>query len=436
MKTALIERGRVGGICLNWGCIPTKALLRSAEVYNLLKRSEEFGLRCEPLPVDFSQVIRRSRRVVDRLVKGVEFLLKKNEVALFRGTGTFVSPEEIEISDSDARRISFRHGIIATGARPRSIPGVDIDGKRVLTSTEAMTLEKVPASMVVIGAGAIGVEFAYLYNTFGTEITLVEEMPHILPSEDEEVAEVVARQFTRAKIDILTDSRVEGAHVTEEGVVVHVATPDGPVEHTGEVVLMAVGVRGNSEGIGLEELGVTVSNGFVVVDPCTYRTDVEGIYAIGDVIGPPLLAHVASAEGVAVAEGLAGLRDDGVDYDTVPRCTYCQPQVASMGLTEKQGLDAGYDIKVGRFPFRANGKSLALGEREGFVKLIFEARYGQLLGAHIVGPESTEMIAELCTARTLESTYLELLRTPHAHPTLSETVMEAAGEAFGEAIHL
>lgn len=439
MKTALIERDRVGGVCLNWGCIPTKALLRNAEIYHLFKRSKDFGLRYENLQVDFSNVVQRSRQVADRLVKGVEFLLKKNDVALFTGTGRFVAPGEIGVFDPDGKptdRISFKQAVIATGARPRSIPGLDIDRKKILTSTEAMVLENVPASMLIVGAGGIGVEFAYLYSTFGTKVTLMEMMPHILPLEDNEVVEVVAKRFIKAKIEIFTNTRVEGSEVTDEGVVVRASTPDGPIERKGEVVLVAVGVQGNSDGIGLEESGIAVDKRFVVVDKSTYRTNIEGIYAVGDVIGPPLLAHVATAEGIAAVEGIAGLREEGVDYSTIPRCTYCQPQVASVGLTEEQAVEAGHEVKVGRFPFRASGKSLAIGEHEGFVKLIFDARYGELLGAHIVGSEATEMIAELCTAKTLETTYLELLRTVHAHPTLAEAIMEAAGEAFGEAIHI
>lgn len=439
MKTALIEQDRVGGVCLNWGCIPSKALLRSAEVYSLCKRGKEFGLHCDHLQVDFHRVVQRSRQVADRLVKGVEFLLKKNDVTLFTGTGRFVAPGEIGVFDPDGNptdRISFKQAIIATGARPRSIPGLEIDRKKILTSTEAMVLENVPTSMIIVGTGAIGVEFAYLYSTFGTKVTLIEMMPRILPLEDKEVAEVVAKQFTKANIEILTNTRVEASEMTDEGVIVRAFTPDGPVERKGEIALVAVGVQGNSDGIGLEALGIEVEESFVVVDKRTYRANIEGIYAVGDVIGPPLLAHVASAEGIAAVEGIAGLREEGVDYSVLPNCIYCQPQVASVGLTEKQALEAGHGIKVGRFPFRANGKSLALGEREGFVKLIFDATYGELLGAHIVGSEAAEMIGELCTAKALETTYLELLRTIHAHPTLSEAIMEAAGEAFGGAIHI
>ena len=439
LKTAVVERDKVGGICLNWGCIPTKALLRSAELFSLFKRREEFGLLAENVSFDFNKVVKRSREVADRLSKGVDFLLKKNKVTKFDGAGRLLGKGEIEITDATGKstaKVSAKNIIVATGARPRSLPNVKLDGKRVISSKEALVLEQVPKSLVIIGAGAIGVEFGYFYNTFGSKVILIEMMPQILPLEDKEVADVVAKSFKKSGIDLWTDSPVEKVSATAKGVTVAVKTKTGSKEVTGDLALVAVGVQGNSDGFGLEELGVKLDKSWITVDKKTYRTNVDGIYAIGDVIGPPWLAHVASAEGIAAVEGIVGESTEGVNYDNIPSCTYCQPQVASLGLTEEKAKEMGYEVRVGRFPFRANGKSLALGESEGFVKIIFGAKYGELLGVHIVGSDATEMLAELGVAKTLETTGQEIFKTIHAHPTLSEAIMEAAANAYGQAIHI
>jgi len=436
-KTALIERDRVGGICLNWGCIPTKALLKSAELFNLLKRADEFGLKVENPGFDFKKIIQRSRQVAERLTRGVEFLLRKNNVVKISGSGFILKPNLIGVkSERDEIEVEASHIIIATGARPRELPGIKVDGVRVITSKEAMLLEEPPGSMIIIGAGAIGVEFAYFYNSFGTKITLIEMMPSILPNEDREITDILAKSFQKSGIDILTETKVLEAKANDSGAEVKVQGKNGEKILKADVVLVAIGVRGNSDNIGLENVGVEVENSFIKVDKKTYKTNVEGIYAIGDVIGPPLLAHVASAEGIRCVENIAGIETLPVDYNNIPSCTYCVPQVASIGLTEQKAIESGYEIKIGRFPFRANGKALAIGETEGMVKVIFDAKYGELLGAHIIGPDATELIAEFGVARTLESTAFEIVKTVHAHPTLSETIMEASADALKEAIHI
>lgn len=436
-KTALVEKDRVGGICLNWGCIPTKALLKSAEVFNLIKRADEFGLRVENPNFDFKKIIQRSRQVADRLSKGVEFLLRKNNVVKFSGYGFLLKRNLVGVkSDKEEFEVEAKHIIIATGARPREIPGIAIDGVKVITSKEAMLLEEPPKSMVVIGAGAIGVEFAYFYNSFGTKITLVEMMPSILPNEDREITEILEKSFKKSGIDILTNTRVIEAKKNGDFAEVKIQNQNGEMVLKADVALVAVGVQGNSDKLGLEELGVEVEKSFIKVDKTSYQTSVEGIYAIGDVIGPPLLAHVASAEGIRCIEKIAGVETKPIDYNNIPSCTYCIPQVASIGLTEQRALELGYEIKVGRFPFRANGKALSLGETEGLVKVIFDAKYGEILGAHIIGPEATELIAEFGVAKTLESTAFEIVKTVHAHPTLSEALMEASADALKEAIHI
>ncbi len=438
MNTALIERDRLGGVCLNWGCIPSKALLRSAEIYQLIRRADEFGIKLDNLGFDFEKIIKRSRRTAQRLSKGVEYLMSKNKITVYKGSGRFSSKGNIDVIDDDGKvveSLTYKNATISTGARPRSLPNVAIDRAKIITSSEAMNLETFPESMVIIGGGAIGVEFAYFYNAFGCEVTLMEMMPSILPLEDSEITDVLTKSLSKSRIEILTDCRVESVDTTSEDVKVIASAKGDKIERSGNIVLMAVGVQGNIENIGLEELGIETERGFIKVDE-TLQTTVYGIYAIGDVVGPPLLAHVASSEGVSVVETTAGIERDRIDYGNIPSCTYCQPQVASTGLTEEQAKKEGYEVKIGRFPFQASGKSIAIGENEGLVKLIFDAEYGQILGGHIVGAEATEMIAELCTAKTLESTYHELLKTPHAHPTLSEAVMEAAGQAYGEAINI
>jgi len=440
MKTALVERDRLGGICLNWGCIPTKALLKNAEMLNLFRKSEEFGISHDNLRFDFSKIIQRSRGVADKSEKGVAFLMKKNNVATFMGSAKLAGKGVVEIFDANQRlaeTISASRILLATGARARALPGIAFDGKRVISSTEAMILKEVPKSLLIIGAGAIGVEFAYFYNALGTKVTLVEMMPRILPIEDHEVSDLLARSFRKSGIQILTESKVSSLKVGGEGVEAMIENAKGESSAIkAELALMAVGVAGNVENLGLEQIGVKVEKAHIPVD-ANFQTNVPGVYAIGDVIGPPWLAHVASAEAISAVEGMAGLKERmKVDYDNIPGCTYCQPQVASIGLTEQKAREKGYELKIGKFPFSASGKGRAIGETEGLVKLIFDAKYGELLGAHILGSEATEMIAELGIAKNLEATYEEILKTVHAHPTLSEAVMEAAAGAAGEAINI
>lgn len=440
MKTALVERDRLGGICLNWGCIPTKALLKNAEMLNLFRKSEEFGISHDNLRFDFSKIIQRSRGVADKSEKGVAFLMKKNNVATFMGSAKLTGKGSVEIYDANQKleeTISASRILVATGARARALPGIPFDGKKVISSTEAMILKEVPKSLLIIGAGAIGVEFAYFYNALGTKVTLVEMMPKILPIEDHEVADLLTRSFKKSGIQILTESKVSSLKVADEGIEATIQNTKGESSALkAELALMAVGVTGNVENLGLEQIGVKIEKGNIPVDG-NFQTNVSGVYAIGDVIGPPWLAHVASAEAISVVEGMAGLKERmKVDYDNIPGCTYCQPQVASIGLTEQKAREKGYELKIGKFPFSASGKGRAIGETEGLVKLIFDAKYGELLGAHILGSEATEMIAELGIAKSLEATYEEILKTVHAHPTLSEAVMEAAAGAAGEAINI
>jgi len=437
MKVGVVERDRLGGICLNWGCVPTKALLRSAEIAQLLNRAKDFGLKVNGIGFDFSAIIRRSREIADKLSKGVAYLFRKNNVEHLQGFGRFVNQSTVEVLRDEKVVGTYRakRVLIATGGKPKSLPGVPFDHKRILTSTDAMLLESPPSKMVIIGAGPIGIEFAYFYTTFGTKVSIIEMMPTILPLEDIEITKHLAARLSKMGIEIFVESRVETVELAESGVRVSVATRDGAKVFDGDVALVAVGVEGNVENIGLESLGVEVNRSFIKVDE-RYRTNIEGIYAIGDVIGAPMLAHVASAEGIAAVEWMAGIDRQPVNYSNIPSCTYAVPQVARIGITEQEALQKGLEIKVGRFPFRANGKSLALGESEGFAKLIFDAKYGELLGAHIIGPEATELIAELGVAKTLESTAKEIIRTVHAHPTLSEAIMEAAAQAYGEAINI
>lgn len=438
MSTAIIEKDKLGGICLNWGCIPTKALLKNADVLRTIKHAEEFGVKIQSYSIDFSKIIKRSRDVSSRIVKGVEFLMRKNKIDRFDGFGKLVDKNTIEVTDSSGKKtlVKAKNIIIATGARPKQIPGIEIDKKKIITSSEAMILEKQPKEMIIIGAGAIGVEFAYFYNELGTKITLVEMMPQILPVEDEEVSKALEKEFTKYGIKILTSTKVLEVTKSRDGVNVKVESNGKTETLKAEIALVAIGVLGNIEGIGLEEVGVKTEKSFIVVDRKTYQTNIPNIYAIGDVNGPPWLAHVASAEGIACVEQIAGLDHPGVDYLTIPGCTYCYPQVASIGLTEKKALELGYEIRVGRYPFRSHGKSLAVGENIGFVKLIFDKKYGELLGAHIIGAEATELIAELGLAKSLEAIGETIFKTVHAHPTQSEAIMEAAANAYSEAIHL
>ncbi len=439
MKVGCVERDKLGGICLNWGCIPSKALLKSAEVMWEFKGSKDYGITYDNLKVDFKKVIKRSRDAANRLSQGVEYLFKKNKIEKISGTGKFLNPTTLSVLDNAGKEISQVEGknvIISTGARPRELPGMKIDRKKVITSTEAMLLESIPKNMIIIGAGAIGAEFAYFYNAFGTKVTLIEMMPNVLPIEDGEVAAYLEREFKKQGIEVLTETKVESATPAGDGVSVKISNKKGSEELKAEIALVAIGIQGNSDNLGLEDIGVQAEKSWIKVDKATYKTAVNGVYAIGDVIGPPWLAHVASAEGIRCVEGIAQVETEPLDYNSIPGCTYCQPQVASIGITEAKAKELGYETKIGRFPFTANGKAIATNEAVGFVKLIFDAKYGELLGAHIIGHGATEMIAELGVAKKLETTPYEIIRTVHAHPTLSEAVMEAAEDALGHAIDI
>ncbi len=442
LKVAVVEAERVGGICLNWGCIPTKALLKNAEVYAHAQEAATWGLTLENLGLDFPKVIKRSRDVSDRLTKGVAALLKKYKCELVGGRGRVARASSgtgfrVEVTSSGAapRTLAADRVLIATGARPRQIPGLAFDREVILTSREAMVLSEVPKSLLIVGAGAIGVEFAYMYRVFGAKVTLVEMLDHILPVEDDEVALELEKIFKKSGIEVHTRTKVEELSRVAGGVKGTLQTPSGPVPVEAEKALIAIGLQGNVEDLGLEELGVPVERSFIPVDRVRYETAVPGIFAIGDVIGPPLLAHVASAEAIAVVERIAGHERPAIDYDRIPGCTYCRPQVASIGLTERAAREKGIELKIGRFPFRASGKSLAINETQGFVKILFDAKYGGVVGAHILGSEATELIAEVGLGMTLETTGREILETIHAHPTLSEAVMEATGAAYGESVN-
>ncbi|MBI4868940.1 MAG: dihydrolipoyl dehydrogenase [Candidatus Wallbacteria bacterium] len=439
MKAAIVERDQLGGICLNWGCIPSKSLLKAAEVYRMVKDASDFGISCDNVRFDFAKVMKRSRDVSGRIVKGVEFLMKKNGITVFQGTGALEAPGVLTVAPragGPPQRVRSKRFVIATGARPRPLPGLTVDGKNLLDSTGALSLTELPARAVIVGGGAIGIEFAYFWSTFGCKVTVLEMMPHILPLEDDEIAETLTKSLVRSGIDIITGARVQGTAVKKGQVEVTFDRGKGAEVVSADKCLVAVGVTGNVEGLGLEKLGVTVERGFVKTGD-HYRTSNPDIFAIGDVSGPPLLAHVASHEAICAVEGmLEPGRPPRIDITNFPSCTYCQPQVASVGLTERAAKEQGYKLKIGRFPFRVLGKAIAAGETEGMVKLVFDAKYGELLGAHIIGHAATEQIHELGIARTLEATYKEILHTIHAHPTLSEAIMEAAGNAYGEAVHL
>jgi len=437
MKTVLVERDKLGGICLNWGCIPTKALLKSAEIFEEVKHAKSFGLKIEKAEVDFPAVIKRSRVVAETNSKGIEFLMKKNGIDVVYGSGKFKSANTLEIANNDGKKseLSAKHINIATGGRPRSIPGIEIDGDKVISSKEAMVLEKQPKSLIVMGAGAIGAEFAYFYNSIGTDVTIVEMLDNVLPIEDSEISKVVERNFKKSKIKIHTSTKVESLKKTKTGVEVTVSAKGKSEVLKADKALMAIGIQGNVENLNLEGIGVKNERGFINVNEW-YETNVKGVYAIGDIVGPPLLAHVASHEGMVCVEKFAGTETHAVDYNSIPGCTYCQPQVASIGMTEAKAKEAGFELKIGKFPYSASGKARAIGARDGMVKLIFDKKYGELLGAHIVGNEATELIGEIAMAKSLESTPVELAKTMHAHPTLSEMIMEAAADADDEAIHI
>ena len=435
-KTAIIEKENLGGICLNWGCIPTKALLKSAQVFKYINHTEDFGLNKVEASFDFPNVVQRSRGVAEKMSKGVEFLMKKNKIDVIFGTAKVKPGKKVAVEkDGAVTEYTAEHIVLATGARSRELPNLPQDGKKVIGYRQALTLPKQPKSMIVVGSGAIGVEFAYFYATLGTQVTVVEFMPNIVPVEDEDVSKHLEKSFKKAKIKVMTNASVESVDTSGEGVKAQVKTEKGVVELQADILLSAVGITANIENIGLEEVGIKTEKGRVVVDEW-YRTSVPGYYAIGDILPTQALAHVASAEGITCVEKIKGLDVERIDYGNIPGCTYCTPEIASVGLTEKQAKEKGYEIKVGKFPFSASGKATANGDTDGFVKVIFDAKYGEWLGCHMIGTGVTEMIAEAVAARKLETTGHEILKTVHPHPTLSESVMEAVAAAYGEVIHI
>jgi dihydrolipoamide dehydrogenase len=440
MKVAVVERESLGGICLNWGCIPTKALLKSAQVFEYINHAEDYGIKVEGAKVDFGSMIQRSRNVADGMSKGINFLFKKNKITVLEGNGELIRGKKVKVTDKDgnAKEYSAEHIIVATGARAKELPNIPIDGKKIIEYRKAMTLDKQPKKLVVVGAGAIGAEFAYMYASIGTEVTIVEFMePGLLPREDADVSKEMNKIYKKKGITVLGNTAVEKVDTKGRGCTVTVKNrkTNETEEIKCDIVLSAAGVSPNTENIGLETLGVRMDRGLIKVDEF-YRTNVPGIYAIGDVTPGPALAHTASAEGILCVEKIAGHNVQPLDYNNIPSCTYCVPEVASVGLTEQAAKEAGYDLKVGKFPFSASGKASAAGDKSGFVKIIFDAKYGELLGAHMVGQNVTEMIAEIVAARKLETTGHEIIKAVHPHPTMSEAVMEAAAAAYGEVIHL
>jgi len=429
-KVAIVEETHLGGVCLNWGCIPTKSLLYNAHVLDLVKNAKKYGIDIPSYSVDWKKVVKRSRDVSGRLSKGIEFLMKKNKITYIPARGVLKDKNTILLSTK--KTITSKYIVLATGGRPKQIPGMECDGKIIISSKEAMILDKIPKNLVIIGAGAIGVEFAHLYSAFGSKVTLVEGLDNIVPNEDKDISIELEKIFKRKNITMYTKSSVEKITKTKTGANVFVK---GQKEIKADVVLMAIGVAGNVENIGLDNIKIKHDRGFIKVNGYM-QTNVDNIYAIGDVCGPPLLAHVASFEGTLAMEHLSGLDIDSMNYDNVPGCTYCDPEIASVGLTEKAALDQGYDIKVGKFPFSALGKTLAEGSRDGFIKIIYDKKYGELLGCHMIGKNATNLISEISIARKLETTYHEILKTIHPHPTLSEGVHEATAAALNEAIHI
>ena len=434
LKTAVVERDNLGGICLNWGCIPSKALLKNAEILQTLNRADEFGFTFQDLHVDYGKAVDRSRKVVDTLTSGVATLLKKNKIGHVKGTARFLDARTLEVSPGK-KKITAGNVIIATGARARSIPGLEVDGQRVITSREALELREVPSKVVIIGGGAVGAEFAYLWNTYGSEVTIVEMLPHLLPNEDEDISLQLERSFSRQGISFLTSAKVTSATTTKKGVTIEVATGDDTSKLEADRVLVAVGVQGNTEDLGLDKVGVELDKGNVKVD-ASMATNVPGLFAIGDVTGIMLLAHVASAQGVLTVERIAGQEIPDLNYQMMPRATYCHPQVASFGLTQEQAQESGYDVKIGQFPFQASGKAIAIGDTEGMVKVVADKKYGEILGAHMIGPDVTEMLAEFSLAQALEATTHEIGSLVHSHPTLSETLKEASLASDGQALHI
>ncbi len=437
MKVGVVEKAELGGICLNWGCIPTKALLKSAQVFEYISHAEDYGINIKGAAVDFAGMIKRSRNVAGGMSKGINFLFKKNKIDHIVGFGKLKANKTVEVKDENGAITNYQadHIIVATGGRSRELPSMPIDGKKIIGYREAMSLPKQPKSMVVVGSGAIGVEFAYFYNAIGTKVTIVEFMPEIVPVEDAEISKQLERSFKKSGIEIMKNSEVTAVDTKGSKCKVTVKTQKGETSLECDIVLSAVGVATNLEGIGLEDVGVATDRGKIIVDDY-YKTNIPGIYAIGDVVHGPALAHVASAEGIICVEKIAGQSPEPLDYNNVPGCTYCSPEVASVGFTEKAARDAGYDIKVGKFPFSASGKAKAAGAPEGFIKVIYDAKYGEWLGAHMIGANVTEMIAEVVAARKLETTGHEIIKSVHPHPTMSEAIMEATAAAYDEVIHL
>ena len=437
MKTAVIEKESLGGVCLNWGCIPTKALLKSANVYEYINHAEDYGIKVSSHKADFSAVVKRSRSVAEKMSGGVQFLMKKNKIDVIMGTGKVKPNKTIEVTDEKGQKKDYtaKNIIIATGARSRQLPNLEQDGKQIVGYREAMVLPKMPKKMVIVGSGAIGVEFAYFYNAMGVDVTVVEYLPNIVPVEDIDVSKQLEKTFKKKGMNIMTNSSVEKVEKSSKGCEVHVKTKKGMETLNCDVVLSAVGIQPNIENIGLEETGIVVDAGKIVVNDY-YETNIPGYYAIGDVVAGQALAHVASAEGITCVEKIAGQNPEPIDYNNIPGCTYCSPEIASVGMTEKAAKEAGYELKVGKFPFSASGKASAAGHNDGFIKLIFDAKYGELLGGHMIGANVTEMIAEIVALRKLETTGHELIKTVHPHPTMSEAVMEAAAAAYDEVIHI
>jgi dihydrolipoamide dehydrogenase len=436
-KVGVVERAELGGICLNWGCIPTKALLKSAQVFHYIQHAVDYGIVAGEAKPDFEAIVKRSRAVADQMSKGVQFLFKKNKIDHIEGTGKVKPGKIVEVTDLSGKvtEYSVNHIIIATGARSRELPNLKQDGKKIIGYREAMTLPALPKTMVVVGSGAIGSEFAFFYHSMGTKVTLIEVLPNVVPLEDEEISKTLERSFKKAGMKIMTGSTVEAVETTGEGCRVTVKTRKGEEIVEADVVLSAVGIAPNLEGIGLEETGIETDKNKVVVD-AFYRTNVAGYYAIGDIVKGPALAHVASHEGIICVEKIAGKEVEPMDYNNIPACTYTQPEIASVGMSEKAAREAGYDILVGKFPFTASGKATAAGNREGMIKVIFDAKYGEWLGAHMIGDNVTEMIAEVVVARKLETTGREIIEAVHPHPTMSEAIMEAVAQAYGECVDL
>lgn len=437
LKTAIIEKAELGGICLNWGCIPTKALLKSASVFEYINHAADYGITIKGADADFPAIVKRSRDVAAGMSNGIQFLMKKNKIDVIKGSANLKKGHKVAVEGEDKKVTEYeaKHIIIATGARSRELPNLPQDGKKIIGYREALVLPKLPKKMVVVGSGAIGSEFAYFYNAMGVEVTLIEFLPNIVPVEDEEVSKQLERSFKKAGINVMTGSSVESVDTKGNGCKVLVKTKKGDETIDCDVVLSAVGIKRNIENIGLEEVGIVVDRDMIVTNDF-YQTNIPGYYAIGDVTKGQALAHVASAEGIICVEKIAGVHVEPLDYGNIPGCTYCSPEVASVGLTEKAAIEKGYEIKVGKFPFSASGKASAAGHKDGFVKLIFDAKYGELLGGHMIGYNVTEMIAEIVAIRKLETTGHELIKTVHPHPTMSEAVMEAAAAAYGEVIHM